>query len=157
MISVVIPAFNRASTIAESVKSVLTQTYSELEVIVVDDCSTDDTELVLSKINDSRLKYIRLLENKGANFARNKGINVSKGQYIAFQDSDDIWKKDKLQKQLSFMKQGDYDVSFTSMIQHHKQKNIKFPKIDDRQKRNLLNRALYGNIMSTQTIMAKRS
>ena len=55
------------------------------------------------------------------------------------------------------MKQGDYDVSFTSMIQHHKQKNIKFPKIDDRQKRNLLNRALYGNIMSTQTIMAKRS
>lgn len=157
MISVVIPTFNRGNTIAGAVKSVLTQTYSELEVIVVDDCSTDDTELVLSKINDSRLKYIKLLENKGANFARNKGIDVSKGQYIAFQDSDDIWKKDKLQKQYSFMKQGAYDVSFTSMMQHHKQKNIKFPKINDKQKRNLLNRVLYGNIMSTQTIMAKKS
>lgn len=157
MISVVIPSFNRGSTIARAVKSVLMQTYRELEVIVVDDCSTDDTERVLSKINDSRLKYIKLPENKGANFARNKGIDVSKGQYIAFQDSDDIWKKDKLQKQLTFMKQGNYDVSFTSMMQHHKQKKIKFPKINDRQKKNLLSRALYGNIMSTQTIMAKRS
>lgn len=78
MISVIIPSYNRARTIVNSVQSVLQQTYSNIEVIVVDDGSTDDTADLLQKIDDKRLKYV-YQENAGACAARNKGIQISKG------------------------------------------------------------------------------
>ena len=76
-ISVIIPTYNRAKSIIHSIKSVLTQTYHNLEVIIIDDCSNDNTESLISKIEDNRIKYIKLKENKGANFARNLGIKLS--------------------------------------------------------------------------------
>ena len=98
MISVVIPSFNRAHIISNSIKSVLDQTYRDIEVIVVDDGSTDNTKEAVLSIDDDRVKYI-YQENQGACVARNLGISVAKGEYIAFQDSDDEWLPDKLVKQ----------------------------------------------------------
>ena len=88
-VSVIIPTYNRAYRITTSIQSVLNQTYSELEVIVVDDGSTDNTEEVVSAIGDSRLKYHRLEENKGAANARNIGVSLAHNDVIAFNDSDE--------------------------------------------------------------------
>ena len=100
MISVVLPAYNRRNTVRKAVESVLNQTERDIECIVVDDASTDDTAGVLTEINDSRLRIIRLTENSGACHARNVGVQAAKGEYIAFQDSDDCFHPDKLERQL---------------------------------------------------------
>lgn len=103
MISVIIPSYNRENTILRSVKSVLAQTYRDIEVIVVDDCSTDQTSEVVQNIRDSRLKYYRLKKNSGACAARNYGIDQARGELIAFQDSDDEWMPEKLEKQMEHL------------------------------------------------------
>ncbi len=102
LISVIIPTYNRAHLIERSVTSVLRSSYTNIEVIVVDDASTDNTESVLSAIEDPRLKYIRLPENHGANHARNVGLDNAKGNYISFNDSDDEWCEDKLFRLLEY-------------------------------------------------------
>lgn len=99
MISVVIPAYNREGTIREAVESVLAQTWTDLEVIVVDDGSTDATADVVEAIPDGRVRCIRR-ENGGACRARNAGIDAARGEYVAFQDSDDLWLPEKLEKQM---------------------------------------------------------
>ena len=100
IVSVVIPTYNRAEFITRSVKSALKQTIKNIEVIVVSDGSTDNTDKIISNINDERLRYIKLFENKGAPAARNIGLKNSKGQYICFLDSDDEILPSKLEKQL---------------------------------------------------------
>ena len=105
IISVVIPTYNREKLISRAVKSVLAQTYTDLEVIVVDDASTDDTETVVKKIESDRLRYIKIEKNGGACRARNAGIRAAKGDYIAFLDSDDTWNPDKLEKQIKYMQE----------------------------------------------------
>ena len=81
-ISVIIPTFNRAKSIIQSINSVLSQAYHNLEVLIIDDCSNDNIESLISKIKDERIKYIKLEENKGANFARNLGIKLSTGKHL---------------------------------------------------------------------------
>ena len=100
LVSVIIPTYNRGRLILDSINSVLNQTYKNIELIVVDDCSTDNTEEILKSINDSRIKYVKLEKNSGACIARNKGIELSTGEFIAFNDSDDLWITTKLEKQL---------------------------------------------------------
>lgn len=107
LVSVVIPTFNREKLIERSVRSVLNQTYKQLEVIVVDDASADHTEDVIQKIEDTRIRYIRLKENSGANYARNVGVKTAKGRYVAFNDSDDEWLPTKLAKQMKLMRQSE--------------------------------------------------
>lgn len=102
-VSVIIPTWNRADKLARSVKSVLDQTHGALELIVVDDASTDDTERVVSGFNDNRIIYHRLEENGGAGRARNEGVMLAQYDLIAFQDSDDEWIPEKLEKQVSYM------------------------------------------------------
>ncbi len=115
MVSVIIPTYNRASAIQKSVDSVLGQTYPDIEVIVVDDGSSDNTEEIVRRIPDGRVKYIRHTANRGACAARNTGIKVSKGSYIAFQDCGDIWHREKLRKQLNIMEDTGADVTFCNM------------------------------------------
>lgn len=103
-ISVIIPTYNRADKILESVNSVLRQTYTNIEVIVVDDGSTDDTKNVVESIEDERVRYIRLLENGGASVARNVGVEHASGNIIAFEDSDDLWYANKLELQMEYWK-----------------------------------------------------
>jgi glycosyltransferase involved in cell wall biosynthesis len=99
-VSVVIPTYNRAGWLRHAIRSVLNQTYEEFELIVVDDASADKTKQLVTAIADDRIRYIRHDENKGAAAARNTGIEHAKGQYIAFQDSDDEWLSTKLEKQV---------------------------------------------------------
>ena len=99
-VSVILPTYNRARLLGKAVRSVLNQTYKDLEVIVVDDCSTDNTKEVVKSLDDERIIYIQNMKNRGAASARNTGIEVANGKYIAFQDSDDLWLRDKLEKQI---------------------------------------------------------
>ena len=119
LVSVIIPAYNRAGTIERSVRSVLDQTVKELEVIVVDDCSTDQTESAVLQIHDSRVRYDRLGEQSGACVARNRGVDLARGELIAFQDSDDFWKPEKLEKQLYALKEYGADICFSSLNRHY--------------------------------------
>ena len=100
LISVVIPTYNRAYCIENAIRSVLAQTYSDIEVIVIDDASDDTTRQVVEKIADSRVRYYLREENRGAAAARNLGVSYARGSYIAFHDSDDLWLPDKLEKQM---------------------------------------------------------
>lgn len=110
LVSVVIPTYNRSNTICASITSVLNQTYKNIELIVVDDCSTDDTLNKLEKIDDSRLKIVRHERNKGQNAARNTGIKASIGEYIAHHDSDDIWRLNKLELQMQKIQEVNADI-----------------------------------------------
>ncbi len=105
MVSVVMPAYNCGGFIAESIASVQAQTHTNWELLVADDCSTDNTTQVVEAISaaDPRVKYLRLEKNSGAAAARNLAIENAAGRYIAFLDSDDLWYPQKLEKQLDFM------------------------------------------------------
>ena len=110
MISVVIPAYNRENTIERCINSVLAQTYDDIEVIVVDDCSSDSTVDIVESIQDSRIRLERLDKNAGAAVARNRGTQLATGDYIAYQDSDDYWYPNKLSKQLQYLVNSDSDI-----------------------------------------------
>jgi glycosyltransferase involved in cell wall biosynthesis len=97
-VSVVIPTYNRATNVQNGIKSVLAQTFSDLEIIVVDDGSSDDTAKTLREVFGEGIRYY-YQPNQGASVARNKGVEVARGKWIAFLDSDDLWEKDKLEWQ----------------------------------------------------------
>lgn len=109
-VSVVIPAKNRASTLSECIDSVLTQSFQVNEVIVIDDHSSDDTKNLVCSYVDPRVKYFALpLDSFGAQSARNYGIQIASSDWIAFQDSDDVWVKDKLKQQLTLLEPSNFD------------------------------------------------
>ncbi len=114
LVSVIMPSYNTEKFISDAVKSVLAQTYKNWELIIVDDCSTDGTDKVLEPfLTDSRIVYIKNKENKGAAYSRNLALERAKGKWIAFLDSDDLWKPEKLTKQIAFMEKGGYSFSYT--------------------------------------------
>lgn len=100
LVSVIIPTYNRADLITETIESILAQTYGNIEIIVVDDGSTDETFAVVKRIKASRLKYIKTSNSGRPAIPRNIGFGVSCGEYIAFLDSDDIWLPDKIKRQM---------------------------------------------------------
>lgn len=112
LVSVVIPVFNRECTIERAIDSVLRQTYKNLEIIVVDDCSFDGTKDKVKKYKEQRVRLLEQKKHGGAARARNIGIKVSKGEYIAFQDSDDEWTEDKLEKQIEYMTEKGFLISY---------------------------------------------
>ena len=114
LVSIIMPTYNCRLFIAESIQCVLNQTYSNWELIIQDDCSTDNTsEIVKPFLSDSRIKYFVNQKNSGAAVSRNKALAQAQGKWIAFLDSDDLWTSDKLEKQLAFMKTNHYDFSYT--------------------------------------------
>lgn len=116
MVSIITPSYNSSRYIHETIDSVLNQTYHKWELIIIDDCSLDNSCEVIEEycLLDNRIKLIKLKKNVGAAMARNVGLSESEGRYIAFIDSDDIWLADKLDIQINFMKTNDYGISFTS-------------------------------------------
>lgn len=104
-VSIILPVYNRAEKLGHSIKSVLSQSYTDFELIVVDDASTEDIKTVVESMNDSRLKYIRLSVNGGASVARNAGLAAATGNFIAFQDSDDLWLPWKLDLQMKMLEE----------------------------------------------------
>ena len=119
LVSVITPTYNCAKFIGETIESVQAQTYQQWEMIIVDDCSTDNTKEIVDKYikEDSRIKYFCLKNNSGAAVARTKAMELANGEYMAFLDSDDIWTEEKLKKQLAFMKKHDVAFSCTAYEQ----------------------------------------
>ncbi len=111
IVSVIIPTYNRSNLLDRAIRSVLAQSFTDFELIVVDDASTDDTQSLVGAVNYSRIKIIRHERNKGAPAARNTGIKVSQGEYIGFLDDDDEWLPKKLEKQLEAFQSSFDDVS----------------------------------------------
>lgn len=121
-VSIITPTFNSERFIRETIKSVQRQTVTDWEMLIVDDCSTDNTLSVINEFSasDPRIKVISLSTNSGAAVARNTAISVATGSYIAFLDADDLWLPTKLEKQLCFMTDG-IDMSYTAyeIINHN--------------------------------------
>lgn len=106
------PSWNTAKWIGESIDSVIAQTYTKWELIIVDDCSSDNTEEVISSYKDERIKYIKNKANSGAALTRNKAIREAQGEWIAFLDSDDLWNPNKLEKMVKFMSLNCYSFAY---------------------------------------------
>lgn len=114
LVSIIMPSYNTAPYIKMAIQSVLDQTYEKWELIIVDDCSTDNTDEVLSEVRDERIRYFKNKTNSGAAVSRNRALREATGQWIAFLDSDDMWMPEKLEKQISFMKENGYAFSYTN-------------------------------------------
>ncbi len=112
LVSVIMPSWNTAKFIGKSIQSVLKQTYENLELVIVDDCSTDNTDEIVKSFSDPRIRYYKNKKNSGAAVSRNRAIREAKGEWIAFLDSDDLWKPEKLERQIVFMKQNGYVFSY---------------------------------------------
>lgn len=115
LVSIITPNFNCSRFITQTIESVLAQTYTNWEMIIVDDCSTDDSYQIALEYaeKDSRIIVIKNEINSGAAISRNKAIEISKGEYVAFLDSDDLWGPEKLETQLKFMQENNCDFSFS--------------------------------------------
>ena len=126
LVSIIMPSYNTASFIAESIQSVLAQSYKDWELIIVDDCSPDNTDDVVKPyLSDERIRYLKNEKNSGAAVSRNRALREAKGKWIAFLDSDDLWMPEKLQKQVRFMEKNGYRFSYTN-----------YAEIDTEDKRN---------------------
>lgn len=113
LVSVIMPSYNVEKYIFKSINSVLHQTYTNLELIIVDDCSVDGTLDIIKSFNDKRIKLFVNETNQGAALTRNRALREAKGKYIAFLDADDMWDWVKLEKQIQYMKDNGYAFTYT--------------------------------------------
>ena len=158
-VSIIIPTYNREKLLSRAIKSIQQQTYTDWELIVVDDDSTDGTEEEIMKIKDSRIRYVKNDENIGAAGSRNHGVSLAKGDYIAFQDSDDVWRPDKLGKQMRYLCAKDgYDMVYCSFLRHYLDgRDLVVPnqQVGDREGW-IFNTILVNNVIGTPTILIRR-
>lgn len=113
LVSIIMPSWNTGRFIAESIRSVIDQTYQNWELLIVDDCSTDHTDEVVGPfLVDKRVRYFKNDRNSGAALTRNRAAREARGEWIAFLDSDDVWMPEKLEKQIDFMKKNGYVLSY---------------------------------------------
>lgn len=130
LVSIITPVYNSEKYISGNIRSVQAQSYTNWEHILVDDCSSDSSESIIKSFQakDPRIKYHHLEKNSGAGIARNKAIDLAKGKYIAFLDSDDMWYPNKLERQLNFMQKNNYHFTFTDyeMVDENGQKLSKY-------------------------------
>ena len=113
LVSVIMPNYNSAGFIKATVDSVVAQTYTNWELIIVDDCSTDHSPDMIRQLENDRIRFVESTSNGGAAAARNKAIELARGRWIAFLDSDDLWDENKLSNHLGFMVEKQVDFSFT--------------------------------------------
>lgn len=118
LVSIITPSYNSANFVADTIEAVLKQTYPYWELLITDDCSTDNSVEIIEEYTrkDSRIKLRKLEKNCGAGICRNKSIEAAKGRYIAFCDSDDVWMPQKLEKQLAFMEKKGCALTYSSYI-----------------------------------------
>lgn len=152
LVSIITPVYNSEKYISDTINSVLAQTYTNWEMLIADDCSSDNSAQIIKTYTDSRIKYFKLETNSGAAIARNKALEKAKGNYIAFLDSDDAWKPEKLEKQLKFMMEKDVGFSFTGyeIIRDKKNKIVEVPNTVN------YDQFMKNTIIGTLTVMLSR-
>jgi len=154
-ITVILPVYNSQNFISETLNSLLTQSYSNFKVILINDGSNDSTGSILEKIKDPRVNYINLKKNMGVAFCRNLGVRKSKSKYVCFLDSDDLFKKKKLEDQIFFMEENNLDLSYTSYdlidINSNFLKKIKVKEINN------FEDFIKNTSIATSTLLIKRS
>ncbi len=160
MVSAVITTHNRVGLLVKAIESVKAQTYSDIEIIVVDDASDDDTERICR--NTKGINYIRINkeESKGGNHARNIGIKNANGEYIAFLDDDDRWKPNKIEKQVKILENNkDIGMVYTGLYVDTEKKNFNYVILFDENARgNLVEKGLFWKpICSTSTMIVRKS
>ncbi len=124
-VSVIIPMYNSEKYIEKCINSVIEQTYNNIEILIINDCSTDSSLNIVKNIKDERIKVITFTENKGVSIARNEGINLATGDYICFIDSDDFWVKEKIEKQLEFIEKNNYEFIYSNYSFFRNEKILK--------------------------------
>ena len=117
LVDIIVPNFNKCEYVHESINSVINQTFTNWNLILVDHYSTDNSRKIIAKFrNIDKLNVIFLQKNKGVSFSRNLAIRYSKAKYISFLDSDDIWAPSKLENQINFMEKNNYDFTYTNYV-----------------------------------------
>ena len=156
LVSIVMPTYNREKTIKRALDSLLNQTYPNIEIIIVDDGSNDNTSDIINNYTDKRINYIKLAKNEGANYARNYGISVANGKYITFQDSDDEADLNKIDELVDFINKNKCDIVFCNV--RVKKKN-KYKILIKKQisENEILEKLLWGNFISIEGLLLKRS
>jgi glycosyltransferase involved in cell wall biosynthesis len=161
LVSVVLPTYNRLQSVGKAIQSVLQQTYASLELLVVDDASTDGTEQLVRQLGDARISYLRHENNRGGSAARNTGVAASRGSLIAFQDSDDEWLPHKLERQVESLRQAGEmtGVVYCPYRRNFPDGSSEIHPVDPASApRGEIHRALLrSNFVGTPTIVARRS
>lgn len=158
LISVITPAFNAEKFIVDTIESVLSQTYENWEMIIVDDCSSDNTARVVKEYcdKDSRISLIRHSTNQGVAAARNTALSKARGEYIAFLDSDDMWFPEKLEIQYKFMEENGYVLTYTS-YQNYFSDSMKKGKIISIPPKMTYKAIFYNTAIACLTVMVNRA
>lgn len=158
MVSIVIPVYNRADIITKTIYNIFEQTYENYELIVVDDGSTDNIDEVMASIKNDRLRYIKSGRNMGACHARNLGVKHARGEFIAFQDSDDIWYPEKIAHQMACLMKTNADICLCRMLMRYEDGSCReFHTQGFSTKDITLENELRSNFISTQLILGKKS
>ena len=152
IVSVIIPVYNAERYISNTIESVLNQTYRDIEIVLVDDCSNDNSKTIIeayAKKNDGIIYHLQE-ENGGAAVARNTALNIASGRYVAFLDSDDLWLPDKLEKQLNLMQEKKAVISYTAYRQFSMEKVGNLVSVPEQVTYKQL---LKGNVIGCLTVM----
>ena len=152
-VSIIIPAYNSQKYIKKTIESVLSQTYENFEILIIDDASSDETVHEIKKMGDQRIRIICNENNMGACASRNRGVSEAKGDYIAFQDSDDIWHVDKLEICMRTLEEKQCDVVFSSYVLNDKMIE---PRFNLNNSENKFLDHMKHFCIGTPTIVAKR-
>lgn len=160
LISVIIPTYNREKLIERAVRSVLNQSYSNLEVIVVDDGSTDRTEAIVKGIPDERVHFYKLPQNGGAGHARNEGVKLSDGEIIAFHDSDDEWRPEKLQRQMDYWQEHpEFSMVYCTFLTHREdgtQTEMPYKDMEGKLEGDVFYSLMIRNSIGTPTMLLRK-
>ena len=157
LVSVILPTYNRANLLTRAVQSVLDQSYKDLELIIVDDGSDDETNAVVRSFEDQRLRYVHHSDNQGVATARNTGLSKSQGALIAFQDSDDTWVREKLELQVNGLLSSDNQVGvhYSPFIRIKGLMETQYPLDVGKYQGNLSRELLYRNLITSSAALVK--
>ncbi len=156
-VSVILPNYNREETLGRAIDSVLQQTYNHIELIIVDDGSTDSSISIIKSYSDERVLLVCLNERSGACKARNVGVELATGSYIAFQDSDDEWNPDFIEHLLGTCMRQEVDIAFCRFRRHSIRRNEVKLLPDLTSKIIDYHDLIYGSVVSTQTMLGRAS
>ena len=157
LVSVITPVYNASRHLSKMLDSVLAQTYKNIEIILVDDCSNDNSAEIIREYQKScsNITYFKQPENKGAGYARNKALELGRGQYAAFLDSDDIWMPDKIEKQIHLMKETGTPFCYGAIEMIDENDQLIKPKRNIRETCDY-NYLLHNTVIATSSVVVDR-